>query len=192
MIQEEQLVEHIECGQNSNGTRLETFIGSLVGILVDVPLRDFTYAVHLEAVTCLLILLSVQLHSNKRAANSTIYRIVMKGQHAIHSPFLVKNLLQNFIDQEKAPLMYGGNSNQSFVFGIATGLWSMITFNRKQVDGVEGSAGNEQDVPLSTYSLLLLLALTNHCTIQSNPYRQSLFTCANSEGKLKLRLLRFF
>lgn len=120
MVTEEQLIEHIECGPNTGSSRLEMFIGSLVGIIVDVPLKDFTYAVHLEAVTCLLALLSVQLHSSRQADQSNIYRLIMKGRHAIHAPLLVKSLLQNFIEQEKAPPTYGGNSSHhSIVFGMS-------------------------------------------------------------------------
>lgn len=183
MVTEEQLIEHIECGPSTGGSRLETFIGSLVGILVDVPLKDFTYSVHLEAVTCLLVLLSVQINSSTRADQSSIYRFIMKGRHAMHAPLLVKSLLQNFIEQEKAPPTYGEHAgHQSVVFGFAAGLWSMITFTRKPADSIETTNNNNShDVPLATQSLLLMLVLTNHCTTQVNPYRQSLFTCANSQ-----------
>lgn len=117
IINEDQLIQHIECGPSSN-SRLETFIGSLFGIIVDVPLRDFTYAVHLEAVISLIVLLSVQLQSSKRADQSTIYRLIVKGRHAIHAPLLVKSLLSNFMEQKRAPPTYGGNSSHnSIVFG---------------------------------------------------------------------------
>ncbi|KAK5648996.1 hypothetical protein RI129_003888 [Pyrocoelia pectoralis] len=181
VITEEQFVEHIEC-YPSNISRLETFVGSLIGIVVDVPLKDFTYAVHLESVTCLLVLLSIHLHSQKKADQCNIYRLIMRGRHAIHAPLLVKSLLFNYIEQQKAPPVYGTNSgNQSIVYGLATGFWSMITFNRKSNESVDNTQNNFADVPLATASLSLILVLTNHCTAQVNPYRQSLFTCVNSE-----------
>ncbi|KAF5305088.1 hypothetical protein FQA39_LY09350 [Lamprigera yunnana] len=180
VITEEQLMQHIEFNSNSV-SRLETFIGTLVGVIVDIPLRDFTYAIHLECITCLLILLSVHTHSRRKADESNMYRLMMKGRHAIHAPFLIKSLLQHFIEQKKAPPMYGSTSNQqSIVFGFATGLWSMITFNRK-ANNISESSNDLQDTPLATHSLSLILVLVNHCTTQVNPYRQSLFTCANSE-----------
>lgn len=39
-----------------------------------------------------------------------------------------------------------------------------------------------QEAPLATQSLLLMLVLVHHCTTQANPYRASLFSCANSQG----------
>ncbi|KAK4883863.1 hypothetical protein RN001_000134 [Aquatica leii] len=181
VITEEQLMEHIECCSN-NTSRLETFIGALMGIIVDVPLKDFTYSIHLECIICLLILLSVHLHSQVKADHSNIYRLIMRGRHAIHAPILIKSLLQNFIDQKKAPPLYGTNSShQSIVFGFASGLWSIFSFNRKPNNVADSGSNGLVDTPLATHSLSLILVLTNHCTSQLNPYRQSLFTCANSE-----------
>lgn len=179
-VSETQLLEHIDC-QKDNGVNAETLIGALVGIIVDVPLKDFTYAVHLEAVTTILVLLSTFScnHNNIKADKSTIYRIIMKGKHSIHAPLLVKSLLQNFIEHRKAPPAFAATQGQSIVLGIATELWSILTFNRKAGEGLEVSE-NAEEVPLATQSLLLILVLTNHCTMQVNPYRQSLFSCANS------------
>lgn len=115
-VSEEQLIEHIEFN-DGRGTRLELLIGALVGILVDVPLRDFTYSIHLEAVTCLLVFLSVQIHSGRRADHSYIYQLIMKGKHAIHAPLLIKSLLQNFIDQKKSPPGFTENQGNSIVLG---------------------------------------------------------------------------
>ncbi|KAF5307529.1 hypothetical protein FQR65_LT06884 [Abscondita terminalis] len=181
VITEEQLIEHIEC-DSSNTSRLETFIGALMGIIVDVPLKDFTYSIHLECIICLMILLSVHLHSHGKAENSNVYRLIMRGRHAIHAPILIKSLLLNFIEQKKAPPVYGTNSNhQSIVFGFASGLWSIFTFNRKTNNDTDPTNNGLLNTPLATHSLSLILILANHCTAQVNPYRQSLFTCANNE-----------
>lgn len=115
-VTEEQLIEHIEFN-NGGGTRLESLIGALVGILVDVPLKDFTYPIQLEAVTCLLVLLSVQVHTGKRADHSNIYQLIMRGKHAIHAPLLIKSLLQNFIEQKKSPPGFTENQGNSIVLG---------------------------------------------------------------------------
>lgn len=114
---EEQLIEHLEHGSNGI-SRLESLIGALAGVLVDVPLKNVTYPIHLEAVTCILVLLSVQIHSGRRADHSHIYRLIMQGKHAIHAPLLMKSLLQNFIDQKKAPPGFTGNQSQSVVLGM--------------------------------------------------------------------------
>ncbi|XP_017771961.1 PREDICTED: dymeclin [Nicrophorus vespilloides] len=176
LLSEEQLMEHIESGPES---KLEALIESLFGIIVDVPLKDITYAVHLEAVTTLLSLLSVQVHTNRRPDQLSIFRLIMKGRHAIHAPLFIKNLLQNFMDQKKAPPGFGSNQGTSIVLGIASELWSMLSFNRKNTEHVLETADGG-DSPLATNSLLLILVLTNNCSIQPNPFRQCLFSCANS------------
>lgn len=74
MVPEEQLMQHIETGPENNVVKLETLLGSLFGIVVDVPLKDFTYAIHLEAITTILVLLSIEIHSNQRPDQSNIFR----------------------------------------------------------------------------------------------------------------------
>lgn len=115
-VSEEQLIEHIEFN-DGGGNRLESLIGALVGVLVDVPLKDCTYPIHLEAVTCLLVFLSVQIHSTRRADHSHVYQLIMRGRHAIHAPLLIKGLLQNFIDQKKPPPGFTENQGNSIVLG---------------------------------------------------------------------------
>lgn len=89
-----------------------------MGILVDVPLMDYTYYVHLETVTCFLVLLSAPMQSSQRADHSSVFRLVTSGRHAMHAPLLVRSLVQNFIDQKRAPPAYGaGSDNQGLVFG---------------------------------------------------------------------------
>lgn len=156
-----------------------------MGILVDVPIKDCTYPIHHEAVTCLLILLSIQMHSNRRADQSNIYRLVFKGKHAIHAPLLMKSLLQNYIDQKKPSAGFMGSQSHSVVLGLAADLWSMLTFTRKSThELVVPEQGDFQDAPLATQSLLLILVLVHHCTAQNNPYRLSLASCVNNQGNL--------
>lgn len=183
-VTEEQLIEHLELGSENQTSRLESLIGALFGIIVDIPLKEFTYAVHLEAITCLIVLLSVQLHTNKKADQSTIYGLIMKGRQSIHAPLFMKGLVQNFIEQKKAPPTFSTNQGHSIVLGLASELWSILTLSRKDNETINSSVnGDFHEFPLATQSLLLVLILTNHCTMQSNPYRQSLFSCLNSQGK---------
>ncbi|KAJ8927015.1 hypothetical protein NQ314_020578 [Rhamnusium bicolor] len=162
---EEQLIEHIEL--KGNGNTFESLIGAFVGIIVDVPIDDSTYLIHLEAVTCLLVLLSVQFHSGTRSDQSSVYRLVMRGKHVIHAPVLVRSLLTNFINQQKLPPGYGGGQSHSIVLGLASDLWSMLTFSRKATDDLVVSDQNDfQETPLATQSLLLVLVLSHHWTTQ--------------------------
>lgn len=180
-VSEDQLLEHIEA--NSNGTTLELFISALFSIIVDVPVQDNTYGIHLEAVTCLLVLLSVQFHSGQRSDNSLVYDAVMKGKHIISAPLFVKCLLGNFVSQLPLPAAYGVGQGHSIVIGLATELWSILTFSRKtETDVTEQS--EFQQAPLATQSILLLLVLVHNWTTLNNPFRMSLFSCLNQGNYL--------
>ncbi|KAL7303253.1 hypothetical protein TKK_0004452 [Trichogramma kaykai] len=196
-VGEEEMVRHTEAQisvEESNSllpVRLQSFIEALVGIMVDVPLCEFTYIVHLEAINCLLVLLSVQLFSQTPAEYSTVYRIVMNEELRAHAPVLVCTLLNNFAEQTQAPPgILAPHPGSSIVFSIAAGLWNVITFGISSTKNVSVSHGGnmeeiekkrDTDTPLASQSLLLLLVLTNHCTQHSlhNSYREALFTFTN-------------
>lgn len=71
----------------------------------------------MEAVTCLLVLLSVQFHSDQHMDKSVVYNIMMKGRHIISAPLFVKCLLTNFINQQCLPQGYGTGQGHSLVIG---------------------------------------------------------------------------
>lgn len=159
---------------------LETLINSLFEIIVDVELENITYAITVEAVNTLLVLLSVQMFSTRSAQLSVVYKTVMQGKCCIHSFLLVKTLVQHFINQEKCPhcinnAMQGGG----IISGLASGLWNVLTlgFGRNA-----SHSGESYKTVLANQSLLLLLALVNHCTNEkevTNPYREALFSFHN-------------
>ncbi|KDR21174.1 Dymeclin [Zootermopsis nevadensis] len=204
-LKEEDLVRQFEAcpARQPDGTRrddenvnqLDLFLDSLIEIVVDVPLKDFTYPLHLEAINCLLVLLSVQMFSQQPASKSCIYRSLMQGRYSIHAPLLVKTLLQHFISQDKAPPgLYRSSAGGSVVIGLASELWNMLTFGMTRgiasaspvsSDNVTVVKPNEvSESPLSNQALLLVLVLANHCTSDKNlhnPYRQALFSCSNSQ-----------
>nr|CAD7195657.1 unnamed protein product [Timema douglasi] len=135
-LKEEDLVRQFEARpkhtdgshhEDEHVNRMEVFMDSLIEIIVDVPVRDFTYPLHLESVNTLIVLLSVQMFSQKPAAKSCIYRSLMQGRYSIHSPLLVKTLLQHFIDQQQAPPgLLGHSSGGSLVIGLACMYTSLI------------------------------------------------------------------
>ncbi|XP_069703683.1 dymeclin isoform X2 [Periplaneta americana] len=173
-----------------SAARLEVFMDSLIEIVVDVPLKDFTYPLHLESINCLLVLLSVQMFSQQPATKSCIYRSLMQGRYSIHAPLLVKTLLQHFINQDKAPPgLHRSSPGGSVVIGLASELWNMLTFGMTRslpapANGVPITKPCEVlEAPLANQALLLVLVLANHCTTDKNlhnPYRQALFSCSNS------------
>lgn len=90
---------------------------------------------------------------------------------------------------EVPPTMFGLPSGSSFVFGLADTLFSMLTFRKASSDLLNPDdlpATFKQHYPLANQSLLLILILTNHCSIKSNAYRTSLFGCSDSQGFCRL------
>uniref|UniRef100_A0A8C7DNM6 Dymeclin n=1 Tax=Oncorhynchus kisutch TaxID=8019 RepID=A0A8C7DNM6_ONCKI len=170
---------------------LEELMCNLVHLVVEVPLLDITYSILFEAVTTMLVLLSYQLFHKEILRDGLIYQYLMKGRCLSLTSQLVKTLLYNIIRQEKCPppathifeqqsdrggLLYGLAS------GVASGLWSVFALG-----GVGSKPGLEQEqnpLPLSNQSLLLLLVLANltdgpnNCP---NPYRQAVTCFKNTQ-----------
>uniref|UniRef100_A0A1L8DAT7 Dymeclin n=1 Tax=Nyssomyia neivai TaxID=330878 RepID=A0A1L8DAT7_9DIPT len=163
-----------------DGSKFESFLEAIVHIIVVIPVRDFTYHLHLEAVNNLITLLSVHLYSSQATEKSSIYRAIYKCSHG---NTLMSALLHFVSRRTQIPqTMFGLTSGGSFVFGIAESLWSMLTF-RKQQDVLLGTdlVNTFRDqFPLANQSLLLILILTNHQSSKENLYRYSLFNCANA------------
>ncbi|XP_044314375.1 dymeclin [Drosophila rhopaloa] len=180
-----------------DGSKFETFIDALVNLIVVIPVKEFTYHLHLEAVNMLITLLSVHLFSQQPTDKSIVFRTVFKCQHA---NVLMSALLHFVARMVEVPhTMFGSSSAGSFVFGIAESLLSIFSF-RKQPDVLksgQGAGGSELSqrfrthYPLANQSLLLILILTNHCTAQENAYRTSLFGCADSKDSPKQGAVSF-
>ncbi|XP_026842486.1 dymeclin [Drosophila persimilis] len=179
-----------------DGAKFETFIDALVNLIVVIPVKEFTYHLHLEAVNMLITLLSVHLFAQQPTEKSIVFRTVFKCQHA---NVLMSALLHFVARMVEVPhTMFGSSSAGSIVFGIAESLLSIFTF-RKQQDVLKASnaVGGELSqqfrthYPLANQSLLLILILTNHCTAQENAYRASLFGCADSKDSPKQGTVSF-
>ncbi|BFZ14111.1 hypothetical protein BsWGS_17150 [Bradybaena similaris] len=170
------------------GSQAEEFLTSLVELIVDVPVLNFTYALHLEALNTLMVLSSIQMFHTQPASQFTVYRILMQGKCAIHAPVLMKVLMWNYLNQEKCPAeLYRGHSDDgSLIYNataaLASSLWSVVTLgmgNRGKKTEVDMS-----DTLLANQSLLFILILVSHCTCDKsvpNPYRQALFSFTDSQ-----------
>ncbi|XP_033127312.1 dymeclin-like [Anneissia japonica] len=163
---------------------LEDFLNAVVKILIEVPVLDFTYMLHLEGVTLLLIMLSVQMFIPRVSHESIIFQLLMSSSCSKDAHVLIKTLLDHFIEQKLCPeAPFGsGQSGGSFLYGVtsavATGLWTVMTL------GYGAPAVQEESKPLlANQSLLLLLVLGNHDVHRGaqNPYRQALCTFSNSQ-----------
>lgn len=147
---------------------VELLIESLFGVLIDVPVSSDTYALHAECVSTLLVMLSVQMYSIKPASKSSIYKIAMSDKFSSQAPGLMKNLLNNFLEQAPAPRDDGG----SLIVGLASGLMNVLSLGyTKPVDDVD------QNAVLAKLSVWLILILTNHFTCEKNPYRDAIVNC---------------
>lgn len=94
---------------------------------------EFTYVVHLEAINCLLVLLSVQLFSQTAAEYSIVYSIAMSAHASRNAPAVVCTLLYNFVTQEHAPPgLLTQQPGGSIVFSIA-GKYNNITKRERSV-----------------------------------------------------------
>ncbi|XP_043232636.1 dymeclin-like [Amphibalanus amphitrite] len=174
LLSEEELVRQLEAPAPAG--QLETLLTGLVEVLVDVPLTDATYYIHLESLNTLLVLLACQLYSVKQAQSLVVYRTLMSGRCAMHAPILVRTLLRHTVARQPVPdARYTGGG--SLVFGLASGLWSALTLGYGSQPAVEERAPGGLP-PLAQQSLHTLLVLGNHCTGDRqlfNPFRQALF-----------------
>ncbi len=156
-----------------------------MNLIVVIPVKDYTYHLHLEAVNTLVVLLSVHLFTQEPAEKSTIFRTIYRCSYA---NTLMSTLLHFVSRLQPVPPMFGGHAGGSFVFGIAESLWSILTFSKKTQDltGAEDIPKAFRDhFPLANQSLLLILILTNHNTTAENPYRTSLFRCSDATEQTK-------
>ncbi|XP_052785704.1 dymeclin-like isoform X2 [Mya arenaria] len=166
----------------------EQLMTALVELLVDVPVLNFTYALHLEALNALLVLLSVQMFQPMPASKFAVYKYMMEGKCSIHACLLVKALIRNYVNQEKCPAELYKNTTDSvgaianMTASLASSLWSVVTLGMGSTNEKKEEEFNE--TLLANQSLLFLMVLTNHCTSDmalNNPYRQALFQFTNSQ-----------
>ena len=97
--------------------------------------------------------------------------VTLPKKCAIHDLMLTEILSNNFINKRPVPEMQSGR----IILGLASGLWSILTLGYATKSG-----DSDRPALLSRQSLLLLLVLTNHCTTETNPYREALFNCCDS------------
>ena len=61
----------------------EVLLAALVSVIVDVPVELPTYAIHLEALNTLIVLLSIQMYHPKPASKYAFFRYIMTGQWCV-------------------------------------------------------------------------------------------------------------
>jgi len=161
------------------------FLSTLVQLLIEIPLKENTYGLHLEGSRLMIAILSVAMHSPSKPANQLLtWREMMLGDvHYLATP-LTCTLLLRYMDQQTAPASVLGQEGGSIVLGLASGVWNILTLGYSSVASSETEEVSSK--PLADLSLTLLLLLVNHCTDTEdflNPYRDALFNFSNSSDK---------
>jgi len=171
------------------GSQTEEFLTALVELLVDVPVLKFTYALHLESLNTLLVLLSIQMYQTKPASKFTLYQQLMNGHCSMHAPTLMKALLWNYVNQEKCPPeLFKGQAEAGAIAtattALASSLWSVVTLGMGGGAKETKTESDTSETLLANQSLLLILVLANHCTDKAlvNPYREALFSFTDTQG----------
>lgn len=172
-LTEENVINHMkpdpsDASFGSGNAVLERLMLTAFEVLIDMPVSNRSYVLEVEATSVLLILLSVQMYSVRPAQKSLIYRTIMSKKFSIHALLLMKVLLSNFAKQEVPPVEH---QSGSIIIGLASGLWNVLSL------GYGKSEDENADPVLARLSLMLILVLTNHCTSDSNAYRDAIFTC---------------
>lgn len=170
---------------------LEAIINALYEIVIEINLDNKTYAIVLEAVHTLLVLLSVQMFSSRPAQVSVVYSIVMNSS-SLHSDLLIRTLLQYYCNQDKCPHCVNAVDGNSLISGLASSLWSVLSLNYTQDRTVKEPV---TVTILANQSLLLMLVLVNHCSNDGiiNPYRSALFSFKNdcAEANVDMTTIKF-
>ncbi|XP_072937606.1 dymeclin [Epargyreus clarus] len=176
----------------SGESRVEMLIDALIGLIIDIPITDNTYYLHLECINTLLVLMSVYMFASiigkeRLIESSLIYRTLFQGRYGTQAALLVKTLLNNLSAMLPAPPQFGANNGGSLLINIASGLWGMLSLGgARAAAGGEAAAGRRallarlrRQHPLANQACLLLLALSNHC-VQHNLYRAALLRCEDA------------
>ncbi|XP_045457688.1 dymeclin [Melitaea cinxia] len=179
----------------SGESRVEMLIDALIGLIIDVPITDNTYYLHLECLNTLLVLMSVYMFAGAHGQaqlveTSLIFRTLFQGRYSMHASLLVKTLLTNLSAMLPAPPQFGAQGPGSLLINIASSIWNMLTFSpaarqtiytNPPVDRHELLERLKKEHPVANQSCLLLLALANHCIHEDNLYRVALLHCEDSQ-----------
>ncbi|CAJ0606288.1 unnamed protein product [Cylicocyclus nassatus] len=158
----------------------EKLLDTLIVILADLSVNENTMAIHVEAVKCLITMLSSQLYNDTVADTSVVFSYFISGACSKRAAVLTKTLLKNYLlhNSEYHPLKK--KEGGSIVLGIANSIWSIVqsaTVGEDESEDVE-----EHVVTLGSLSILLLLNLACHHPAKGcNPFKETLSLFQNSQ-----------
>uniref|UniRef100_A0A915PNK8 Dymeclin n=1 Tax=Setaria digitata TaxID=48799 RepID=A0A915PNK8_9BILA len=166
-------------------SKAEEFLNTLVDILIDLPLNDSTETIHIEAVKCLMTLLSSQLYEDDVTKSNIFYRYLIQGKCSTRSLEFTRILMSNYLKRNTPCAIKHEKEPESIVLGLAASVWSAV----QSVTGMDdyNSADNDSEIvpPVSLGSLSVLLLLNLACHQDSgakvNLYKESLSKFQNSQ-----------
>ncbi|KAF6217040.1 hypothetical protein GE061_001393, partial [Apolygus lucorum] len=134
----------------------DNFVKTLIELIVEVPINNFTYLLHCEIINVLLVLLSLQLFTTENCHELATYKLIF-GEKKAHQ--VCQLLLTRFTEHSKFPTSGGG----SIILDFAVDL---INYFMPHSDSPS---------PLARNSILLCVVLVNNVN-QPNMYREYLST----------------
>ncbi|KAL6734539.1 hypothetical protein Aduo_005069 [Ancylostoma duodenale] len=158
----------------------EKLLDTLIVILADLPVSENTMAIHVEAVKCVITMLSSQLYNETVVNTSVVFSYFISGACSKRAAVLTKTLLRNYLIHNSEYHPVKKNDGGSIVLGIASSFWSMV----QAATGGEGDAEEAQEYPvtLGSLSILLLLNLACHHPAKGcNPFKETLALFQNSQ-----------
>uniref|UniRef100_A0A0A9Y9X8 Dymeclin n=2 Tax=Lygus hesperus TaxID=30085 RepID=A0A0A9Y9X8_LYGHE len=134
----------------------DNFVKTLIELIVEVPINNFTYLLHCEIINVLLVLLSLQLFTTENCHELTTYKLIF-GEKKAHQ--VCRILLTRFTEHSKFPASGGG----SIILDFAVDLINYFLPH------------SDSPSPLARNSILLCVVLVNNVN-QPNMYREYLST----------------
>lgn len=174
--------------QSSNFTE---FVSSLIDVVANIKVLDFTYSLHVEVVNVFLVLLSPQIFLSDPAYCGVVSETMGKRVGSERVNQLMRCMLQNFIEQRPLPKSSEPSSSQqtdSLVLGLAnvvvSGLKNVVNFATPSAQSVEIEVKDVHPT-LARQSCLLLLALSMQKGGELNPFQRSLSLFRHIQGSLR-------
>ncbi|EFO26888.1 hypothetical protein LOAG_01596 [Loa loa] len=165
--------------------KAEKFLSALVDILVDLPSNDSTEMIHVEAVKCLIALLSSQLYDDDVMKSNIFYGYLIQGKCSMRSVELTRVLISNYLQWNTPCVFKHEKEPESIVLGLAASVWSAVQIVTGMDDSNSVGSDSEIAPPVSLGSLSVLFLLNLACHqdpgAKLNPYKESLSKFQNSQ-----------
>jgi len=170
---EDEVIQQIEAQGTLSSIKPEVaepmivqLLDSLIDLVIHVPVRDSTYALLLETINTLLVLLSVQLFTSKSTSELQIYEIICESKQ---TEAFCKALLKIFVQQPLLPHSSGG----SLLLDLAAELIGLFISPPEN----DGSF-------LGRNAILLCIVLVNHSVGPVNGFQNCLSSISDELGDL--------